>query len=272
MKTHYTPGKTEYRTMTTAQFRAGFLLDDLFAKGEIRLTYVDLDRAIVGAAIPANGPLELKAAEELRAEFFCQRRELGVLNIGGVGTVTVDGVAYELATTDILYVGRGSKAISFAGNEAVYYLISYPAHKEYPTKKATAAEANTLNLGSQADANERVLRQYIHEKGVQSCQLVMGWTELKKGSVWNTMPSHTHTRRSEVYMYFDVPANHAVVHFMGEPQETRPLWMHDRQVALSPAWSVHSGCGTNSYKFCWAMGGENQRFDDMDPAPIPTLR
>jgi 4-deoxy-L-threo-5-hexosulose-uronate ketol-isomerase len=276
MKSHTMPGRAETARFTTSELRRAYLLDELFAPGELRLVYTDLDRAIVGGARPTDQALALSAGEQLRADFFCQRRELGVLNLGAPGSVQVDGTDYPLAKLDCLYIGRGSQKISFtsvnAADPAAFYLISYPAHTAYPTQKATPPQANTIQLGSKQDANERTLRQYIHENGIKSCQLVMGFTELAPGSVWNTMPSHTHERRSEVYCYFDIPAGHAVVHMMGSPQETRPLWMANFQVALSPSWSIHSGAGTNNYRFVWAMGGENQRFDDMDKFPITDLR
>jgi len=276
MKSITLPCKAETKRLDTAGLRSNFLLGDLFIPGELKLVYTDMDRAIIGGACPLAQPLDLPTGEKLKADFFCQRRELGVMNVGGHGTVVVDGSSYPLNKLDVLYVGRGSKAIRFASTSesdpAAFYLISYPAHTAYPTMSATPAQANILNLGSKVDANERKLHQYIHENGIKSCQLVMGFTELAPGSIWNTMPSHTHDRRSEVYLYFDVPAGHAVLHMMGEPTETRPLWTGNRQVVLSPSWSIHSGAGTNAYRFCWAMGGENQRFDDMDKVAMTELR
>lgn len=276
MNTRLTPSPNETAALDTDELRSTFLLEDLFASGEIRMVYTDLDRAVVGAAIPATGSLDLGNDDALKADFFCQRRELGVLNIGEGGSVTVDGKVYELGKHDCLYVGRGSRSVQFASADAespaVFYLVSYPAHAEHPTTKATRADANRVELGTPAEANERTIFQYIHEDGIKSCQLVMGFTEFKVGSIWNTMPCHTHDRRSEVYCYFDVPAEHRVLHMMGEPQETRPLWVADRQAVLSPPWSIHSGCGTASYRFIWAMGGENQAFTDMDRVEISELR
>lgn len=270
------PGPIETARLDTTALRANFLLSDLFAPGELRRTLTDLDRAIVGGICPLPGkPLELVTDDSLRAATFCERREIGIINLGGSGSVAVDGQTHILEPRECLYIGRGSKDIFFHsadGAAAEFLLISYPAHANYPTRKATQADANILKLGSKADANERTLYQYIHENGIRSCQLVMGYTELAPGSIWNTMPSHTHTRRSEVYTYFDIPPGHAVLHLMGEPQQTRPLWMGNHDVALSPAWSIHSGAGTNAYRFVWAMGGENQRFDDMDKIDITTLR
>ena len=269
------PSPREAAVLDTDELRATFLLEDLFLVGQVCLIYTDLDRAIVGSAIPNGQPLELVTDDALKADFFCQRRELGVINIGESGSVTVDGTTYEVGKHDCLYIGRGSRAVSFssanAESPAVFYLVSYPAHASYPTVKATRADANRVELGTRDEANERTIFQYVHENGIQSCQLVLGFTEFKPGSIWNTMPCHTHDRRSEVYCYFDVPAAHRVLHMMGEPQQTRPLWVADRQAVLSPPWSIHCGCGTASYRFVWAMGGENQTFTDMDRVEISEL-
>lgn len=260
------PSPREAAILDTAELRSAFLLDELFVSGEIDFIYTDLDRAIVGSAIPTSGPLELGNDDALKADFFCQRRELGIINLGEAGSVTVDGTTFEIGKHDCLYVGRGSRYVSFASasseNPAVFYLVSYPAHAVHPTVKATRADANRVELGTRDEANERTIFQYVHENGIKSCQLVLGFTKFKQGSIWNTMPCHTHDRRSEVYCYFDVPAAHRVLHMMGQPQETRPLWVADRQVVLSPPWSIHCGCGTASYRFVWAMGGENQAFID----------
>jgi 4-deoxy-L-threo-5-hexosulose-uronate ketol-isomerase len=276
MQTRLSPSPTEYPKLDTAQLRAAFLVDSLFAPGRTDLLYSDADRAIIGSAVPAAAPLKLTADAELRSAFFCERRELGILNIGGPGTVEVDGQPFELAKLDCLYVGRGSQQVTFtsreAANPAAFYLLSYPAHAGYPTTLARRADAATVELGAPADANRRTIYKCIHAGGVKSCQLVMGYTQLHEGSVWNTMPPHTHTRRSEVYMYFDLGTSRRVMHFMGVPQQTRHLVMADRQVVISPSWSIHSGCGTGAYAFCWGMGGENQTFEDMDPAPLDTLR
>jgi 4-deoxy-L-threo-5-hexosulose-uronate ketol-isomerase len=267
-----------YPRMTTAELRETFLIDDLFRAGEIVLTYVDLDRAVIGGAAPTAKPLTLETHPELRADFFCERRELGVLNVGGAGTVTVDGESFALGKLDCLYVGRGSKAVSFASASAempaAFYLLSYPAHTEYPTKMVTFAElqAGAVHLGSEETCNKRSIYKAIFLDGIKSCQLVMGFTLLAPGSNWNTMPPHTHMRRSEVYFYFDVDAGQSVVHMMGPPQETRHLVMSDRSVVVSPGWSIHAGVGTKSYGFCWGMGGENQRYDDMDPVAIAELK
>ncbi|MEI7955723.1 MAG: 5-dehydro-4-deoxy-D-glucuronate isomerase [Verrucomicrobiota bacterium] len=276
MPSRQMPSSREAALLDTTALRAAFLLEDLFVAGEVNLVYTDLDRAIVGSAMPTSQPLVLGNDEALRADFFCLRRELGILNLGGAGRVVVDGSTHDLAQHDCLYVGRGSRELCFASTSeaspAVFYLVSYPAHASYPTVKATRADAKRLEVGSRGEANERTIFQYIHESGIKSCQLVMGFTEFKPGSVWNTMPCHTHARRSEVYCYFDLPPEQRVLHLMGEPQATRPLWVAGRQVVLSPAWSIHCGCGTASYRFVWAMGGENQSFDDMDRVAIADLR
>jgi 4-deoxy-L-threo-5-hexosulose-uronate ketol-isomerase len=277
VNTHSTADATRYCTMTTSELRDAFLLGDLFAEGQVALTsIVDLDRAVVGSAVPKGAALEMPAPEELRCEYFCERRELGVLNIGGRGRVEVDGQNYELLPLDVLYIGRGCRQIRFASDDANdparFYLLSYPAHAAHPIALVKREAANHVPLGSDEEANRRTIHQYIHERGAKSCQLVMGWTELAPGSVWNTMPPHTHPRRSEVYMYFGMREEHRVLHMMGKPQETRPLWVKNGEAVLSPAWSIHCACGTSNYCFCWGMGGENQRFDDMDAAPIPTLR
>jgi len=276
MQTRLSPSRTEYPTLSTDQLRAAFLVDALFTPGRIELVYTDAGRAIVGSAVPGRSPLTLSADAELRAACFCERRELGVLNIGGSGVVEVDGQRFEMAKLDCLYVGRGSQSIQFtssaAAAPAAFYLLSYPAHTTYPTALARLADATKVELGSMADANRRTINKYIHAGGLKSCQLVMGFTQLHDGAVWNTMPPHTHARRSEIYMYFDLGPSRRVMHFMGAPQQTRHLVMADRQVVISPSWSIHSGCGTGAYAFCWGMGGENQTFEDMDPAPLDQLR
>lgn len=275
MDIRYTIGKNEYKRMTTDELRDAFMVD-LFEAGDLNLLYCEVERAIVGAAVPTVAKLSLEAGKELAADYFCQRREVGVLNIGAVGTVTVDGTKYTMENLDGLYIGRGSKEIVFesdaADDPARFYLISYPAHTEYPTTLAKKADANALNLGSVEDANKRTIYQYIHENGVKSCQLVMGFTALEPGSVWNTMPCHTHERRTEVYLYFGLDDESRVFHMMGPGDETRHIVMANEQAVISPMWSIHSGCGTKAYTFCWGMGGENQRFDDMDHIQIADLK
>ena len=276
METRPAVGPREYARLNTRELRETFLLENLFAPGELKLVYWETDRAVVGAVVPGTEPLMLTATPELAAEFFCERREVGVLNLGGAGMVTVDGDVHALHAFDGLYVGRGSREVSFQSDDpahpARFYLLSYPAHAVYPTTLIPHAQTNRIELGATAAANCRTLFQYIHEGGVKSCQLVMGFTRLEHGSVWNTMPPHTHARRSEIYLYFDLPADAAVFHFMGPGGETRHLVVRSGDAVLSPVWSIHSGCGTTNYAFVWGMGGENQRFADMDGIPVAALR
>lgn len=272
----YLPDPVRTARMTTDELREHFLVQGLFVPGQITLRMIDLDRVILGGAVPLAEPLELRALPDMLAEFFCERREMGVLNIGGAGTVTVDGVAHPLGTRDLVYVGRGSRSVLFestdAGMPAKLYLVSYLAHAGHPTTRVAAAEAQGGELGSSQNANRRRIVRYVHAEGVRSAQLVMGMTALESGSVWNTMPAHIHPRRTEVYLYFDLPADAMVLHLVGAPNETRHLVVRDGEVALSPGWSVHSGCGTTNYAFCWAMGGENQNYADMIPVTVETLR
>ncbi len=276
MEVRYSPDPVRFMRMTSQEVRDDFLIDNLFGPDVITMIYSDIDRAIVGSAVPTGKPLTLSSADELRADYFTQRRELGVLNVGGAGVVTVDGAAYNMTNRDGLYIGRGSKEITFTSNDASkpaqYYLLSYPAHKDYPTTQASKADAAAVELGTLEQSNKRTIYKYIHPEGIKSCQLVMGFTELQPGSVWNTMPPHTHERRMEVYFYFDVDPESRVFHMMGKPEETRHIVVADRQAVISPSWSIHSGVGTGKYTFCWGMGGENQAFDDMDGIDIDTLR
>jgi len=273
---HYFPDSATARSLSTEELRSRFLFSGLFEPGKIVLTVTDLDRLVVGGAVPRGEQLVLEVPASLRAEYFAERRELGALNIGGSGTITVDGKAYAMAKRDVLYIGRGARDVRFASddlsNPARYYLVSYPAHASHPTSRVTAKEAQGAEIGSAEKANRRRISRYIHADGVKSGQLVMGVTVLEPGSVWNTMPAHTHNRRTEIYLYFDLPADAVVVHLMGEPQETRSIIVRDGEAVLSPGWSIHTGCGTSSYSFCWAMGGENQDYADMDPVDMRQLR
>lgn len=268
MEIRYLPDSERFSRMTTEEVRQNFLITSLFKPDHIEMIYSDVDRVIIGSAVPAKKPLELTSADELRADYFCQRRELGVLNIGAPGTITIDGKTFTMANLDCLYIGRGSNQIAFAsdkaGDPAKYYLLSYPAHKEYPTAHVQISQANPVQIGSVEQSNKRTIYQCIHPRGVQSCQLVMGFTILEPGCVWNTMPPHTHERRMEVYMYFNIPDTARVFHLMGKPDQTRHIVTADGQAIISPSWSIHSGVGTAAYTFCWGMGGENQAFDDMD--------
>ena len=264
-----------YPRMTTDEVRAAFLVDKLFQFGHIDLAYVDLDRTIVGTAVPLGEPLALDTDADLRAAYFTERRELGILNIGGGGTVEVEGVTFELANLDALYVGRGNKVIHFSSLDSLtpaeFYLLSYPAHSSYPVAKIAARAAESTVLGSAETANHRRINRLIHLDGVRSSQLVMGFPQLTAGSVWNTMPPHTHMRRSEVYLYFNLKPEDRVMHMMGPAHETRHIVVANKQVVVSPGWSIHAGVGTASYTFCWGMGGENQVYSDMDPLAIAEL-
>jgi 4-deoxy-L-threo-5-hexosulose-uronate ketol-isomerase len=265
-----------YARMTSEELRETFLLEGLFTPERIDLAYVDLDRTVIGSAVPTVAGLKLETQPELRATYFLERRELGVLNTGGPGTVTVDGASFDLDKLDCLYVGRGSKSVTFSSKSAfapaAFYLLSYLAHTECPTKMVKFADLKGLELGSAETCNKRTIYKAIYRDGIQSCQLVMGFTLLAPGSNWNTMPAHTHMRRSEVYFYFDVEPDQRVVHLMGPPDATSHLIMADKQVVVSPGWSIHAGVGTKSYGFCWGMGGENQAYDDMDPVAIRDLK
>jgi 4-deoxy-L-threo-5-hexosulose-uronate ketol-isomerase len=268
MEVRYAPDPQRFERMNTAEVRQSFLVDDLFVPGELKLVYSDIDRLVIGSALPTTTPLSLEAGPELAADYFAQRREIGAFNIGGPGGVRVDGQEYPVANKEIMYIGRGSQVIEFstlnANNPARFYLISLPAHTSYPTQHAGLEVADPVHLGTQAEANRRTIYKYIHPQGIQSCQLVMGFTELAEGSVWNTMAAHTHERRSEVYMYFDLEGDALVFHFMGQPHETRHIVVREGQAVISPSWSIHAGAGTSNYCFVWAMGGENQDFGDMD--------
>ncbi|HSD08125.1 5-dehydro-4-deoxy-D-glucuronate isomerase [Flavobacterium sp.] len=259
----------------TKQLREEFLIDNLMEEGEITLTYSHYDRYIAGSATPLT-PLTLETIDPLKSEYFLERREMGIINVGGNGTVSVEGTVYELGFKDALYIGSGNKEVIFASddakNPAKFYLNSAPAHTNYPTKKVSLAEANKLQLGTMETANNRTVNQMIIGGIVTTCQLQMGMTELKPGSVWNTMPAHVHDRRMEVYLYLDIPEGQAVCHFMGEPQETRHIWMNNHQAVISPPWSIHSGAGTSNYTFIWGMAGENLDYGDMDVAKTTDLR
>jgi 4-deoxy-L-threo-5-hexosulose-uronate ketol-isomerase len=265
-----------YEMMNTEELRETFLLEDLFQPGEIEFAYVDVDRTVIGAAVPTTGALKLETEPELRADYFLERRELGVFNVGGAGTVTVDGKTFELDKMDCLYVSRGSKDVSFASKDAkapaYFYLLSYQAHAVHPTAMVKFADIKPVELGSLETCNKRKIYKAIHREGIKSCQLVMGFTVLDVGSNWNTMPAHTHMRRSEVYFYFDVDPAQRVLHLMGPPDATSHLVMKDKEVVVSPGWSIHAGVGTKNYAFCWGMGGENQDYADMDPVKIEELR
>jgi 4-deoxy-L-threo-5-hexosulose-uronate ketol-isomerase len=274
MKLHYFPTPEQTNTLGTDELRSRFLIGGLFQPGAVVAHYTDLDRMIVGAAVPTTAPLGLPADKELGTSFFLERREIGILNLGAPGSVRVGGMKYDLASLDCLYIGLGEKDVAFENGstgQAQFYFVSTPAHAKHPTALARRADVSAAPIGDVTKANRRTILKYIHLDGIKSCQLVLGFTEFEPGSIWNTMPPHTHSRRTEAYLYFDL-GDQMVVHLMGEPQKTRHLIVRDREVVLSPAWSIHCGVGTSSYRFVWAMGGDNQVFTDMDPAPIATLR
>lgn len=276
MEERYACSPTEAKKMTTEQLRETFLLQQLFVNDAVNLVYSHYDRMITGAVVPASKELSLETDVQLKSDFFLQRRELGVINIGGEGLVKADGQEYRLSKLDCLYLGKGIKAVSFssadAQNPARFFLLSAPAHQTFPSTLMKSSEATPAALGATETANERTIYKYIHEEGIQSCQLVMGLTSLKPGSVWNTMPAHTHNRRMEVYLYFDVQEGHRVFHLMGEPQQTRHLVIGNEEAVISAPWSVHSGCGTANYTFIWGMAGENKAFADMDAVAIADLK
>jgi len=267
MKTYYAVSPAEYSRMNTTELRENFLLEGLFEPGRIKMSYAHYDRIIVGGALPGDSVLFLEAAEELAAKSFLERREMGVINIGGPGAVVVDDANYAMKRHDCIYIGRGAWEIAFAsddaGDPACFYFVSAPAHRDCPVTHIPKENAVQAALGSGETCNERVIYKYILPGAVESCQLVMGLTILAPGSVWNTMPCHTHERRMEAYLYFDVQPGQCVFHLMGPADETRHIMMKDRQAVLSPPWSIHSGAGTANYSFIWGMLGENQDFDDM---------
>jgi 4-deoxy-L-threo-5-hexosulose-uronate ketol-isomerase len=265
----------DIKNYSTARLRAEFLAPNLFNPGELKMVYSQVDRMIIGAVCPVN-PLRLEAGKELGAGFFLERREMGIVNIGPLGTVTVDGSTYNLNTRDGLYIGMGAKEIGFMSadpdNPARFYFNSAPAHQTHPTRKIEITAAESSHLGSLAESNQRTIYKYIHPQGVKSCQLVMGLTVLEPNCVWNTMPCHTHDRRMEVYLYLNVPDNAVVFHFMGEPDETRHLVVRNQEAVIAPSWSIHTGVGTANYAFIWGMAGENQTFSDMDAVIMKDLK
>lgn len=267
---------SEARQMDTATLRENFLIGKLFEPGTIRLVLSHYDRFITGGIMPTDKPLTLAAPDAIKAPYFLERRELGLINVGGKGIVTADGTRYEVDYKEALYLGKETKDVVFESADpakpAKFYLNSTPAHQRYPSAHITRAKADVVELGTAATANHRVINKMIVNSVIPTCQLQIGMTELKSGSVWNTMPAHTHDRRMEVYFYFEVPEGQAVCHFMGEPQETRHVWMNNEQAVISPNWSIHSGAGTSNYTFIWGMAGENLDYGDMDHCLITELR
>lgn len=266
----------DFKLYDTAKIRKEFLVEKLMDPGNIRLVYSSIERYIVGGAVPVNEPLALETIDLLKAAYFCERREVGVINVAGPGVIVVDDTEYKMDFKDAIYIGKGSKEVLFKSsdpdNPAHFYINSAPAHKQFPTKQVTLGEANVLHLGALETSNERNINQLLINGVVETCQLQMGMTELKTGSVWNTMPPHQHSRRNEVYFYFNVPEGQAICHFMGQPNETRHIWIHNEQAVISPEWSIHSAAGTSNYIFIWGMAGENLDYGDMDVIAPTNLR
>lgn len=275
-ESRYAISPAEAKQMDTTLLRNNFLIERIFDADAVRLTLTHYDRYIAGGAMPVDQVLELPNPDALKAAYFLERRELGIINVGAKGTVVADGISYDLEFKEALYIGKGTREVSFSSadpqNPAKFYINSAPAHHTYPSKKVSKTEAEIVELGSVETANHRVINKLLVNSVLPTCQLQMGMTELKSGSVWNTMPAHTHDRRMEVYFYFEVPEGQSVCHFMGQPQETRHIWMQNEQAVISPNWSVHSGAGTSNYTFIWGMAGENLDYGDMDHCAINELK
>ncbi|WP_020598951.1 5-dehydro-4-deoxy-D-glucuronate isomerase [Spirosoma panaciterrae] len=275
-ESRYASSPNEVKGMNTEQLRQNFLIETLFVADQFRWVLSFFDRYLTGGIMPVAGTLTLEAPDQLKAAYFLERRELGIINVGGPGRVIAGGVAYDLEYKEALYVGQGIQDVQFLSHDeakpAKFYLNSTPAHRNYPTRKVSRAEADVVTLGSLETANHRTINKLLVNSVLPTCQLQMGMTELKAGSIWNTMPAHTHDRRMEVYFYFEVPEGQSVCHFMGQPQETRHIWMQNEQAVISPNWSIHSGAGTSNYTFIWGMAGENLDYGDMDFSPITELR
>jgi len=276
MNIRFAISQSEAKQMNTEQLRDNFLVSGLMQNDSVQLTYSHHDRVIVGGVRPVNKTISLPNHEELKAEYFLERRELGIINVGDDGIVIADNKEFPISKFDCVYVGKGTKEVKFKSNKknepALLYLLSAPAHHQYPNKLMKKEKAAPVQLGAPETANKRTVYKYIHLDGIKSCQLVMGLTMLEPGSVWNSIPPHTHTRRMEVYFYFDLPEQHRIFHFMGEPQQTRHMVMANNEAVISPPWSSHFGCGTSNYGFIWGMAGENLVYTDMDPAPVHELR
>jgi len=275
-ESRYAVSPVEAKAMDTTALRSNFLISSVFEANKVNLTLSHFDRYIVGGAMPVNGKLSLPNPDDLKAPYFLQRREIGMINVGGEAIVTADGEVYHLGYKEALYIGKETAEVFFesadATNPAKLYINSAPAHHKFPTKKVTKAEADIVELGSAETANHRIINKLIVNSVIETCQLQMGMTELKTGSVWNTMPAHTHDRRMEAYFYFEVPEKQSVCHFMGQPQESRHIWMQNEEAVISPNWSIHSGAGTSNYTFIWGMAGENLDYGDMDHCAINDLK
>jgi len=276
MEVRFQNSPNETKSMDTKALRDNFLIEELIQKDKLKLVYSHYDRVIVGGVSPVDATVKLDNEPELKADYFLQRRELGVVNLGGPGTIQAGDKGYDLEKLDCLYVGLHTEEVSFASkdktNPAIFYMLSTPAHSEYPTTHFAKKDAYPSEMGSLETSNKRTIYRYIHAEGIKSCQLVMGLTILDTGSVWNTMPAHTHTRRMEAYFYFDVPKDQRVIHLMGEPSESRHLVVANNEAILSAPWSIHAGCGTSNYGFVWGMGGENYTYSDMDMVDIADLK
>ena len=271
----YAHHPNDAKNYTTEDLRREFLINDLFVENQIKLVYTMYDRLIVGGIMPTDKALKLETIDELKAPYFLERRELGIINVGGKGKITVDGTVYELNNKEALYIGKGNKEVTFEasnGEQPYFYINSAPAHHAFPTKKITKAEAEIVELGDAKYANRRTINKLIVNSVLETCQLQMGMTELHEGSVWNTMPSHTHTRRMEAYFYFDLEEGQTISHFMGQPTETRHIFLKNRDAVISPEWSIHSGVGTSNYSFIWGMAGENMDYGDMDAVQTDELK
>jgi len=268
LEIRYAVHPKDVKSYDTKRLREEFLVEKVFSPDEINMVYSMYDRYIVGGIMPVNKTLKLEAYDEIKADYFLQRREMGLINVGGKAEIVADGTTYELEYKEALFLGQGVKDVSFGSFDpsrpAKLYMNSAPAHKTFPSRKVSLADANVLHLGSLESSNERQINQLLVKEVVHTCQLQMGMTELKPGSVWNTMPAHTHNRRMEAYFYFEVPEDQAICHFMGQPDETRHIWMKNEQAVLSPSWSIHSAAGTSNYIFIWGMAGENLDYTDMD--------
>jgi 4-deoxy-L-threo-5-hexosulose-uronate ketol-isomerase len=276
MQIYQAISQREAQGFNTEQLRDNFLIESIFKNNEITMYYTHYDRVVLGGVMPINSAISLPTYDNLKSDYFLERREIGIINVGGEGEIAVDGKTFSLSKLDALYIAKGSKSVVFTSKNietpAQFFLFSAPGHHAYETRKMSKEEATPVNMGSTETANERTIYKYIHRDGIESCQVVMGLTVLKPGSIWNTMPAHVHDRRMEAYLYFDVKPDHRVLHLMGQPQETRHMVVANHQAILSPPWSIHSGAGTSNYSFIWAMAGENMDFTDMEFANISELR
>jgi 4-deoxy-L-threo-5-hexosulose-uronate ketol-isomerase len=271
----YAVHPSEFKALQTQQLRDAFLVENIFQDNKVSIVYTHYDRLIIGGVKPVSQEVKLSTYNELKSEFFLQRREMGIINVGARGVVVVDGESIVMDTKDALYIGRGVKQVTFSSLDnlpALFYFNSAPAHAPHPTRKVTLQDAETVELGSLETSNQRIIRKVLVNSVIDTCQLQMGVTELKQGSVWNTMPPHVHDRRMEAYFYFNLPENHVVCHFMGEPQQTRHLFVKNHNAVISPPWSIHSGAGTSNYSFIWGMAGENLDYSDMDAVNPGDLR